>query len=72
MIPLTQQTKAKHVDGWTFTLIPGLNPKLTMVCGNCNSLYKTRDYVRATNQRNEIVIFCPYCQYWNFTGLIYE
>jgi hypothetical protein len=66
-IPLEKQTRAMSVSGWSICLWG--NPKLSVICGNCCNLFKTRDYIKVTNRGGEIAVFCPHCQHYNLTNL---
>lgn len=66
---ITEYTTASYYETWGFCLWG--SPKIKIVCGECNALYSTRDYVKVTNMHNQIAAFCPYCRKWNLLkGLV--
>ncbi len=67
MINISKLIKAQSVSGYNMCLFG--NPKLTVFCGNCSGMFKTRDYIIIKNKNKEISVFCPYCCYYNLTGL---
>ena len=57
---------ASYIEGWNFSIFG--NPKLSIVCGNCHSLFKTRDYYPTYCIDSEVPIVmtpCPHCEKWN-------
>jgi len=66
-IQISKLTTAQHVSGWNICLWG--NPKLTVYCGNCSGMFKTREYVQMTDRNYQIAVFCPYCSHYNLTGL---
>jgi len=65
---IEKYTNAISVSGWS--ICSWGNPKLTAICGNCEGLFNTRQYVTITNRGNKIALFCPYCHYYNLTNLV--
>lgn len=63
MININQNnlTDAKLVTGWNMSIFG--NPKLTIICGSCDSQFKTRDYYKF-NPRGSVAC-CPNCGKWN-------
>lgn len=66
-IPASQFVDADTVEGWNISLWG--NPKLTIVCGGCHAMFKTKDYLPITNMDNEYAANCPKCNKWNQLGL---
>jgi hypothetical protein len=69
MIKISKLTTAQSVNGFMGTLMIWTNPKLTVICGHCSGLFKTRDHIEMSDRGQEIAVFCPHCQYYNLTGL---
>lgn len=69
-IPLSKICKAESVNGWNICLWG--RPKLTIICGDCYNLFKTRDYNHITNMNNELAAVCPKCGKFNRLGLYYN
>ena len=69
MVQINKLVNVSYVECWNFSIFG--NPKLTVVCGECKGLFKTRDYVTIKNTQT-IGVFCPHCKTWNNTGLQYD
>jgi hypothetical protein len=65
-IPSDKMVKAQYSEAWAICLWG--NPKMTVVCGHCSAKFETRDYIPHKNT-GEILALCPYCTFWNMTGL---
>ena len=62
---------AKYVTGWNICLWG--NPKLHIICGNCEGQFLTRQYrpFFVKDQHVNTVACCSYCGKWNKLGLVY-
>ena len=67
---ITKYVDAISVTGFNTSIFG--RPKLTIVCGHCETLFKTRDYVPITNVGNLLAANCSSCGYWNNTKLVYS
>ncbi len=72
-IPMkTNLCHASYVRGWNICLWG--KSKLTIVCGNCDHLFKTRDYIPRYNddQQRGLAAQCPGCSYLNWMNMEYK
>lgn len=68
-IPPERMVDAKYVTGWNISLFG--NPKLTIQCGKCFSLFKTRDYIPCNDLGGQLLAPCPFCGFWINTKLVF-
>lgn len=69
--PLTSEVvKAHSWEGWTVGFALFNKPKMTIRCGGCYWLFKTRDYIPLTD-RSGSAAMCTSCKKWNLFPLVY-
>lgn len=64
-IPENRLVRSKYVEGWNMSIFG--NPKLTIQCGQCSGIFKTREYYPHRRFDNRLTACCQYCGFWNLT-----
>lgn len=62
----------RNFSGYNMSILG--KPKMTVICGSCSGMFKSRDWFPYTNSRRRkmSIVNCPKCNKWNTMNFTFD